>query len=91
MIDLTFLQRFMNTPLSLSERIFDIVKNDDFLEENEFCDLLFTLYYDNFDSKIIFFFRIVDFDNDLIINKQDIIYLINHIEPLALPLIETLF
>lgn len=92
MIDLTFLQKFMNIPLSLCERIFDIVKkNDDFLEEDEFCDLIYTLYYDNFNTKIIFFFRIFDFDNTLLINKQDVIYIIRHINPLALPLIDSLF
>ena len=92
MIDLTFLQKFINVPLSLCERIFDIVKkNDDFLEEDEFCDLMCTLYYDNFDAKIIFFFRIFDFDNALVINKRDVIYIIRHIDPLALPLIDSLF
>ena len=42
MIDLTFLQRFMNTPLSLSERIFDIVKKTTiFLKKTNF--VIFSL------------------------------------------------
>ena len=48
MIDLTFLQKFINVPLSLCERIFDIVKkNDDFLEEDEFCVLFLCLFRPN--------------------------------------------
>lgn len=81
-LDIDFVYKFINLPLPVGERILKAIQADkDFLLKEDFINLMFQLYYDNFDSLVVFFFKIFDFNRDKIISKKDVIFLFKHIDP----------
>ena len=55
-LDIDFVYKFINLPLPVGERILKAIQADkDFLLKEDFINLMFQLYYDNFDSLVVFF------------------------------------
>ena len=92
--DCLIIQTVLNVPLPLAERIFNVIKKDkwtNFIEESEFEDLIMILYKEDITSKIQFFFKILDYNDNKKIEKENVYFLFSHIDKRSLPLVDSLF
>ena len=91
--DCLIFQTVLNVPLPLAERIFNVIKKDkwtNFIEESEFEDLIMILYKEDITSKIQFFFKILDYNDNKKIEKENVYFLFSHIDKRSLPLVDSL-
>lgn len=65
---------YYQLPGIILDRLFNVfdVNNNQYIDLNEFVEGMSTLFTDNFDNLVKFIFKFYDFDNDGLINKEDI-------------------
>lgn len=92
--DCLIIQTVLNIPLPLAERILNVIKKDkwtNFREETKFEDLVMILYKEDITSKIQFFFKVLDYNDNKKIEKDYVLFLFSHIDKRSLPLVNALF
>lgn len=90
----SLIQFFFGISLPLAERITFIIKGtreDFFIEEYQFVDLVELIYKGSIRSKIIFFFKLFDYQDNKILRKVNVVTLFMHINNNAIELIDDLF
>jgi len=72
---------YANLPGILSERFFKILdeNGDNYIDQKEFIHAMFKVYYSKLESKIKLVFDMYDFDNDGLIQKEDIRIVLSHV------------
>ena len=76
--DCLIIQTVLNIPLPLAERILNVIKKDkwtNFREETKFEDLVMILYKEDITSKIQFFFKVLDYNDNKKIEKENVYFL----------------
>ena len=65
---------YLNLPFFISQKIFHVIKNknDDYLSEKEFVDFFSTIYYGTIEERAKLIFKILDIDNDNLIQIEDL-------------------
>ena len=72
---------YYNLPGIIGERLFKVfdTNSNDCIELNEFVDSMKTLFYEEYEKNTKFIFDFYDFNNDGIINKEDIRVILSYI------------
>ena len=72
---------YYNLPGIIGERLFKVfdTNSNDSIELNEFVDNMKTLFYEEYEKNTKFIFDFYDFNNDGIINKEDVRVVLSYI------------
>ena len=72
---------YIKLPIFIGEKLFYALdrNKDNFLNSTEFIEGLQNLYMGDFDSTLEIIFRMLDFDNDGYINKEDIKVILSYL------------
>ena len=72
---------YYNLPGIIGERLFKVfdTNSNDSIELNEFVDNMKTLFYEEYEKNTEFIFDFYDFNNDGIINKEDVRVVLSYI------------
>ena len=72
---------YIKLPIFISEKLFQALdrNQDNFLNSNEFIEGLQNLYMGDFESTLEIIFRMLDFDKDGLINKEDIKVILSYL------------
>ena len=74
-IDIFTFNIYLNLPIFISQKIFNVIKNNpkrNTLKEKEFINFLSIIYYGTIEERAKLIFKILDFDNDNLIQIEDL-------------------
>ena len=74
-IDIFTFNIYLNLPIFISQKIFNVIKKNpkrNTLKEKEFINFLSIIYYGTIEERAKLIFKILDFDNDNLIQIEDL-------------------
>lgn len=92
--DSHIIKTILNVSLPVAERIFNSVNTEkwkDFIDFEQFCEIMVIIYLGNFTSKINFLFKILDYNNNKKIERENAKFFFSHFDPRSLSLVNDFF